>query len=268
MHGSRARSALAGSTFADVRWVDQTGSTNDDVLAIARNGGPEGVVVVAEHQTAGRGRLDRSWQAPAGSSLLVSILVRPSLPPEDAHLVSTAVAVAAAEACADVAGVAPVIKWPNDMLLGDDDGTVRGKVAGILAETVIERGELQAVVVGIGLNVNWPRELPAELQGIATALNHAAGVEVDREDLLIALLRGVARWRHRLDSDEGRHELVDRYRELCATIGARVRVDLREESFVGTALDVSAEGHLHVQPDGETGAREVVAGDVVHVRDA
>ena len=114
--------------FSQVEPVDETGSTNDDVLEMARAGGPEGVVVVADYQTAGRGRLDRSWQAPPGSSLLVSILVRPHLPPEDAHLVSTAVAVAAVEACDEVAGVAPVIKWPNDLLLRTDDGTVRGKV--------------------------------------------------------------------------------------------------------------------------------------------
>ncbi len=268
MHGSRARSALAGSTFADVRWVDETGSTNDDVLEMARAGGPEGVVVVADYQTAGRGRLDRSWQAPPGSSLLVSILVRPHLPPEDAHLVSTAVAVAAVEACDEVAGVAPVIKWPNDLLLRTDDGTVRGKVAGILAETLIERGELQAVVVGIGLNVNWPSTLPAELEGIATALNHATGRDVDREELLIALLRGVTRWRDRVDSEPGRRELLERHRELCATIGARVRVDLPDESFEGTALAITPEGHLQVQPDGETDVRDVVAGDVVQVRDA
>ena len=118
MHGSRARSALAGSLFADVRWVDETGSTNDDVLEIARSGGPEGVVVVADHQTAGRGRLDRSWEAPPATSLLLSILVRPPLQPEQAHLVSTAVAVAAVEACEEVAGIAPVIKWPNAVTVG------------------------------------------------------------------------------------------------------------------------------------------------------
>jgi BirA family biotin operon repressor/biotin-[acetyl-CoA-carboxylase] ligase len=245
--------------------VIETESTNDDLLTLARHGAPDGTVIVADHQRAGRGRLDRTWQAPPASSLLMSILLRPELTPAEAHLVSTAVACAAVEACADIAGVTTTLKWPNDLIVVADDGSVRGKLAGILAESIVEHDELQAVVVGLGLNVNWPAELPAELDGIAIALNHVVGHEVDREDLLIAMLQRLDQWAGQLDDPAGRSRLVDRYRELCSTLGATVRIALRGESFHGTATDITDAGHLVVTlDDGST--REVIAGDVVHVR--
>jgi BirA family biotin operon repressor/biotin-[acetyl-CoA-carboxylase] ligase len=223
-------------------------------------------VVVADHQTAGRGRLDRSWTAPPGSSLLLSILMRPDLAPADAHLAVTAVAIAAVEACTATAGVAPSIKWPNDLMLVAPDGEGRGKVAGILAESIIERNELSAVVVGIGLNVNWPDTLPDELKGIAVALNHATGRHVDREGLLIALLQSLSRWRARLDNDDGRAELLVSYRASCATLGTHVKVQTSDGAFAGQAIDITREGHLEVQPDDGGPPRVVIAGDVVHLR--
>jgi BirA family biotin operon repressor/biotin-[acetyl-CoA-carboxylase] ligase len=267
MQGSRARSALEGSRFADVRWVTETESTNDDVLALARSGAPDGIVIVADHQRAGRGRLDRTWEAPPGSSLLLSVLVRPALSPADAHLVSTATACAAVEACEAIAGVTPALKWPNDLIVMADDGAVRGKVAGILAESIVEAGQLRAVVVGMGLNVNWPADLPADLVGIAIALNHVVGGDIDREDLLIAFLERLDRWADQLADVDRRGRLVARYRELCRTIGASVRIELPTDSFAGTATDITDAGHLVVTlDDGST--RHVVAGDVVHVRPA
>ncbi len=173
MNGSRAISALAGSLFGDVRWVDQTGSTNRDLLEAAREGAAEGVVLVADHQTAGRGRLGRRWEAPPGSSLLVSILTRPAVCLTRVNDVTMAVAVAAAEACREVAGVAPRLKWPNDLVL-EVDGATR-KVGGILAESIVEGDRLEALVVGLGLNVTWPEDLPDELAAIATSLPRRAG---------------------------------------------------------------------------------------------
>lgn len=267
MQGSRARSALEGSRFADIRWLTETTSTNDDLLARAKQDAPEGIVIVADHQAAGRGRLGRIWQAPPASSLLMSILMRPELAPSDAHLVSTAVACAAAEACDDAAGITPTLKWPNDLMVLTDDGRVRGKVAGILAESIVDGGRLAAVVVGVGLNVNWPAELPPDLVDVAIALNHIVGHDVDREDVLIAFLQRLGPWRQALDSPDGRARLVERYRELCSTLGSYVRVDLQGESFVGTAVDITAVGHLVVETEAGV-TREVVAGDVEHVRSA
>src|SRR5947208_2273673 len=158
---------MALSIEWEVRRFAELDSTNRWLLDEARAGAAEGLVVVADHQTAGRGRLGRTWVAPPGSSLLVSVLFRPrSL--ETGHLLTTAVAVAACDACEGVAGVAPDLKWPNDLLVGDR------KLGGVLAEA-----EGAAIVVGLGLNVNWPAGAP----DTAVALSHVAGRDVDRARL-------------------------------------------------------------------------------------
>jgi BirA family biotin operon repressor/biotin-[acetyl-CoA-carboxylase] ligase len=231
--------------------VATTGSTNADLARMASEGAPFGSVLVADHQSAGKGRLGRTWDAPPGASLLVSILLAPGLGGGVLHRLTQATGVAAVDACEATAGVRPELKWPNDLLVGGR------KLAGILAETVIQRGQVVGVVVGIGVNVNWPAELPAELAGVMTALNHEAGRDVDRDALLDALLAGLAA----TDWDA----LADAYRARLGTLGQRVRVDLGTVDVVGTAVDVTDAGELVVEADG--GSRHVVsAGDVVHLR--
>src|SRR3954454_24942409 len=117
MRGDDARSQLVGTRFADLRWVDETGSTNRHLLDLAPAGAPDGTVLVADHQTAGRGRLDRTWQAPPGASLLVSVLFRLGLQPTASHLPTTAVGVSAVEACRLIADVDVGLKWPNDLVV-------------------------------------------------------------------------------------------------------------------------------------------------------
>ncbi|MEA3018492.1 MAG: BirA family transcriptional regulator, partial [Actinomycetota bacterium] len=163
--GEAAKRAMAGSRFADLRWVDETGSTNADLLALARDGAPEGIVLVADHQTAGRGRAGRSWVAPPGSSLLLSVLVRP--PASVAGLSSMAIALAAADAVGDLAGFRPRLKWPNDLVWPGDGTAPDRKLAGILAEAHWPSEHEVAVVVGIGVNVNWPADLPEALEDVA-----------------------------------------------------------------------------------------------------
>jgi BirA family biotin operon repressor/biotin-[acetyl-CoA-carboxylase] ligase len=271
MRGDRARSALRDTRFADVRWVAETGSTNRDLLDLAAAGAADGVVVVADLQHAGRGRLDRSWHAPAGGSLLMSVLFRPALGVADAHLLTTAVGVSAAAACRSVGGVAPLLKWPNDLEVeaGGPGGGSR-KVAGILAESTVEGGRLGAVVVGIGLNVNWPAALPPDLADIAVALNHLAGHDLDREDLLIDLLSHLERWCTALALPDGPTSLMDQARAWSATLGRRVRVDLGGEQIEGEALELTDDGALvvGVGPGPGRERRVVVAGDVVHLRPA
>ncbi|MCX7621066.1 MAG: biotin--[acetyl-CoA-carboxylase] ligase [Acidimicrobiales bacterium] len=264
MDSEQLRAQLGSCRFSDLRWVPETGSTNEDVLALARAGEPEGIVVVADHQSAGRGRLGRSWEAPAGSSLLVSILCRPDLAPADAHLVTSAAGVAAVEAVRQVTGVVVRLKWPNDVVVERERAT--RKLGGILAESLLDGGRLGAVVVGIGINVNWPSEFPDELASIATALNHLTGVPVDRELLLVRFLQGFGHWYDQLGAPGGRAELVTRYREECQTLDHEVRVELAGESFSGRAVGLTEEGHLLVVPDGATDPRIIVAGDVVHLR--
>ena len=242
----------AGATFADVRRFATLDSTNRHALELARQGVPEGLVVVADHQTAGRGRLGRSWEAPPGSSLLMSMLLRPSLAPERLHLTTVAVALAAADACEEVAGFRPALKWPNDLVVDDR------KLGGILAE-VPGPG---AVVVGLGLNVTWSQP-PDGLEAIGVAMNQVAGAGVDRERVLAAILANLER-RYR-ELREAPDDLVTAYRRGCSTIGRDVRVELATGSFTGTAAEVTDEGHLVVD-DAKGGRRVVAAGDVVHVR--
>jgi BirA family transcriptional regulator, biotin operon repressor / biotin---[acetyl-CoA-carboxylase] ligase len=275
--GDRARAALAGSRFADVRWVASTGSTNADALALAREGAPEGVVVVADHQTAGRGRYDRPWVAPPGGSLLVSVLLRPPAPVASTATMATAVAMA--EAVEEVAGVSPGLKWPNDLVMAGEGG--ERKLAGILAEAdwpasaTISAGwrqpsahERAVIVVGVGLNVLWPEDDDAirDVAESAVALNGVTPAPIDRVDLLVTFLHRLDRSYGQLVS-EGPRAAMDEWRRRSATLGRRVRVDLGADDVEGTAVDVTAEGHLVVQAlDGHL--RTFAVGDVVHLREA
>ena len=233
-----------------MRRFEEVDSTNRLALELARAGEPEGLVLVADHQTAGRGRLGRTWVAPPGSSLLTSILLRPgpSLPPERAHLVVAAVALSAADAIEAATGVRPGLKWPNDLVVDDR------KLAGVLAER-----DGSAIVVGIGINVNWPEELPADLAAIATSANRLGrGGQVDRDQLLATMLERLA------DRYRDWTRVASEYRRGCSTLGRSVRVELSDETFTGTAADVSDDGHLLV--DVGMCLRTVTAGDVVHLR--
>ncbi len=222
-------------------------STNSYLLSEARAGAREGVVAVTDVQRAGHGRLDRTWEAPAGTSLLVSVLLRPDLPVERFHLAVACMALAAADACAEACGVRPGLKWPNDLVLGPGDR----KLGGILAEA-----ELPAVVVGLGLNVEWPVGM--------LPVGAAALGPVDRGELLMGLLA-------HLETRYGNWSRVsEEYRARCLTVGRRVRVELGDQILTGTAVAVSEEGHLVVAPASGEGEpdhrRTVTAGDVVHLR--
>jgi BirA family biotin operon repressor/biotin-[acetyl-CoA-carboxylase] ligase len=256
--------------------VDETGSTNADALALARDGAPEGIVLVADHQTAGRGRKGRSWEAPPSASLLVTVLLRP--PAEVAGLGTMAVSVAATAALHDEAGVAARIKWPNDLVWPGDGSAPDRKLGGILAEadwparspaaagwSPPPPDERVVVVVGMGLNVNWPAELPEDLRDIAVAANHVAGHPVDREALLIAFLEQLDAAYGELVGRRSESQLFGRWRERSATLGRRVRVDLGVDDVTGTALDITDEGHLVVLTD-EGDRRTIAVGDVIHLR--
>lgn len=254
----------APEPFDDVRRVAETGSTNTDLLALARAGAPEGVVLVTDHQTAGRGRLGRVWEAPPGSSLLVSVLCRPRLPVGRAHLVTVAAGLAAADALADVAGFRPGLKWPNDVVVETPAGT--RKLAGLLAEAVVAGGALDAVVVGMGMNVRWPHPLPEELAATATAANHVAGRDVDRDDVLAAWLAAFGRRYAALHADAGVAATAAAHRAACVTLGRRVAVEVADGVVEGEAVDVDDDGHLVVDAGGRR--TSLAVGDVVHLRPA
>ena len=240
----------------DVQWLDEVDSTNSYLREQARRGAREGLVVVADHQTAGRGRLDRRWESPPGANLLASVLLRPPCSAGEVHLCTGAMALAAAEACQVVAAVEVRVKWPNDLVVG------RAKLAGVLAEAEFTAGALTAAVVGIGLNVAWPG--PPDAGG--TCLDDLRGEAgaVDRGRLLDCLLEALTRRRIGLDDAEGRLALADEIRDRCATLGHEVQVILTGEVLTGLATTIDDEGRLIVQT--ASGARAVSAGDVVHLR--
>jgi len=275
-------SAGAPVPFAVPERLQLVDSTNRYLADLVRAGvvagsePPAGYAVVAEQQSAGRGRLDRRWEAPAGSAVLCSILFRPDLAVEQLHLTAWAVALAATQACRETAGVELSIKWPNDLLVGER------KLGGILSEIVAAGPSANApdaprrppsVVVGLGLNLNWPSAWPPEgskdpeLASIAAhgaALNRVVGHEIDRDELTAGLLCSAGKWNEELASKEGRLRLSSAYRRSCSTIGREVRVELADETVFGTALDLDDAGCLLVSTG--TCLRTIAAGDVVHVR--
>ncbi len=269
---------LAGSAlpWRDIDVVESTGSTNSDLLARLEQGmAHEGSVIAAGEQVAGRGRRGRVWASPPGTTLSFSVALAP--PASRAGFVPVLAAVAVAVAIADVTGLAPTLKWPNDVMLaggsdvgsrgerGSDGGVggaggVGGKVAGILAE-----GGTGGVVVGCGINVSVPHSaLPVDT---ATSLSeHAA--PVDRAELLVAALTHLhgsyERWRE-AGFSAAACGLLDRYRSMCATIGSPVSVLLPDGSqLTGTATAIDDDGRLEVA--GPHGTRLLSAGDVTHLR--
>ena len=231
-----------------VELVAEVDSTNRVLVERARAGAPAGAVLVADHQTAGRGRLDRRWEAEPGAALLVSVLLRPDLDASQLHGITMAASLAAVAACRQVGAVGVAVKWPNDLVTED------GKLAGLLAEAVLDGARVAAVVVGMGMNLHGAPE-----GGVA--LDDLAGRRVERETVLAAWL---GHFEERLA--EPMAALLAAYREACSTLGRAVRVVGQDGETVGTAVEVDDSGRLVVESDGVR--RAFAVGDVVHVRTA
>jgi BirA family biotin operon repressor/biotin-[acetyl-CoA-carboxylase] ligase len=263
--------ALAGALVRDgglwrsLEVVDEVGSTNAELVRAAEGRGgrdpaPEGTVLVAEHQAAGRGRLDRTWISPPRAGLTVSVLLRPDVPAARRGWLPLLTGVALAESVAEVTGVLPSLKWPNDLLARDGR-----KLAGILAETVTSAATPMAVVVGVGLNVSTTAE---ELPDTGTSLTRITGATVDRAAVLLGFLRALERryrrWADHL-GDPVSSGLAQDYLAWCSTVGATVAVTLPDGSTLeGVAEAVDWDGRLVVT--GPQGRVELASGDVTHVR--
>ncbi|MFF7728271.1 biotin--[acetyl-CoA-carboxylase] ligase [Streptomyces sp. NPDC008001] len=250
-----------GGLWTSVEVVARTGSTNTDLVTA---GGPEGAVLVAEEQSAGRGRLDRTWSAPPRSGLFFSVLLRPGpgVPAERWGWLPLLAGVATASALSRAAVVDTALKWPNDVLV-----TVGGeerKTGGILAERAGD-----AVVVGIGLNVSLRAdELPVPTAG---SLALAGAQVLDRDPLLRAVLRSLEEWYGRwrdAGGDPAESRLQEAYAAGCATLGRHVRAELPGgRELVGEAVAVDGDGRL-VLATADGVQQPVGAGDIVHVRPA
>jgi BirA family biotin operon repressor/biotin-[acetyl-CoA-carboxylase] ligase len=249
-----------------LRWYGRVGSTNDLVRERARAAAAEGLVILAEEQTAGHGRQGRGWAAPPGSSLLMSLLLRPTwLPPADAFALTMLAGVALCEAVEEATSLRTALKWPNDLLLpaAPDAAPPSHKAAGILSVVELEQDRIVSVVIGIGVNVNWaPSGIVdgRDLAEVATSLRAAAGRPIDRTALLRALLvRLDARY---LALRQGRREaLFAAWRGRLATLGRPVSVQLPGGTLAGVAEEVEPSGALRVR-DERGVVHMVLAGDV------
>ncbi|HLB26464.1 MAG TPA: biotin--[acetyl-CoA-carboxylase] ligase [Dehalococcoidia bacterium] len=230
-------------------YLQTTASTQDVARAEAERGGPLGTAVLAEEQTAGRGRLGRAWVSPAGKNIHVTLVMRPPAP--KLRVLSIVAPLAIAEALEGI-GLAPRLKWPNDVLVGGR------KIAGILIETELSGDAVKYALVGIGLNVNFDAEAAPEIAGIATSVRRELGRDASREELLAALLNAFeARYEEALEGEA----VFQAWRSRLETLGRRVRATLGERVEEGVAEDVDAEGNLLVRRD--DGSLAVVeAGDV------
>jgi BirA family biotin operon repressor/biotin-[acetyl-CoA-carboxylase] ligase len=262
---------VAGGLWTELRVVAETGSTNADLAARAHEGASEGLVLVAERQTAGRGRLGRTWQSPPRAGIAVSVLLRPTsrhrtVPARYLGWLPLLAGVALTEAVRRVSEVDAFLKWPNDLLVRRD-GEDR-KCGGILAETVAVAGSNDsAVVLGIGVNTSLREaELP---RPDATSLALSGAARADRDPLLRAVLRDLAGWYERwldADGDATASGLRAAYVAHSGTLGRRVRVELPgDAALTGVAADLDPDGRLVVN-DVDGLRHTVAAGDVVHLR--
>jgi BirA family transcriptional regulator, biotin operon repressor / biotin---[acetyl-CoA-carboxylase] ligase len=246
----------------EILCFDSIDSTNNLAKKIAHEGCVDGTVVVAEIQTAGRGRLGRSWASTAKKGIWMSIVLRPALPPEDIQVITLAAAAAVARTIRRVTGISAGIKWPNDIIL---DGR---KVCGILTEMSSDMEQVNFIVLGIGMNVNHAAEdFPPELQLVATSLAaHAARSNPDRSmfnrcEIIRTLLEELEPLYTAINNGAV-EEIIDEWRRYSVTLGRQIKASVRNSEYIGTAVDITKDGKLVVDcNDGQR--REFISGEVM-----
>lgn len=243
----------------EITVLDQTTSTNDEIEKAAINGHDEGLVVFAESQTRGRGRMGRRWSSHAGKGLWFSFLLRPNLTPGECTQLTVATATALTRAIRNKTYITPEIKWPNDLMFGGK------KIAGILTEMSAELDNVRFVNVGIGINVNQTAsDFPKEIQQTATSLKLAIGKNISRTDLAIAVLR-------ELDEDYSRimcgkfSSIADEWAGNCSTLGKQVEINVGQRQITGRAEALDESGALLLRTE-HGRVEHVTGGDVMSVK--
>ena len=259
---------MRAGRFHHVVWVNSTGSTNADLADAAHREPRVPRVLFTDYQTAGRGRLDRTWEQPSGGGLMVSFFV-PWTDARTAHVVPTALGVSVVDAIAS-SGRSVGLKWPNDVVVGARSAETAGpldgkKLGGMLSSTVSVGTNFAGVVVGLGCNVAWPPPNFAELPD-AAALDHLPSPSGDRVDRYALAADLVRRFDEELTNVQARgaEHLADRYRLRCVTIGQDVRITVGSDVIDGRATDVDPSGALLVDIDGRQ--KRIDVGDVTHLR--
>ena len=232
---------------------DSLPSTNTELARMASEGAVEGLAVLADEQTAGRGRLQRAWSSPKGAGLYFSTLLQPTIPPDQWPLITFMAALAVGDALSEACDVNTDIKWPNDLLSGER------KICGILAESV-ETPTGRAVIVGIGINLT-AEAYPAEIASVATSVAEASGRAPERETLLAALLGALSRWYSLLHEVNGAQKIVAAWTSRSSyASGKAVQVANGEEVWQGITRGVESDGALRLET--ADGMKLVRAGDV------
>lgn len=252
-----AEAARAAGLSSPVHFFEATGSTNTDLLRMAEQGAPDWTLVVAGQQDEGRGRLGRTWVSAPGASLLLSLLVRPALPPADAAIITLGTGACMASACLTACGVEVRCKWPNDLMVGDR------KLGGILVESVVQADRLVHAVIGVGVNVKQGvSDFPPDLRASATSV----AMEGGRPDLLALLHDFLVRMKRFCDPVDPSFASIalDAYRKVCDTIGRTVRATTTSgRPIEGTALEVGDSGELVVASP--AGPQRIGFGEIAHV---
>lgn len=240
-----------------VIYLAETDSTNNQAKRLAEEGTVHGTLVVAEQQSAGKGRRGRSWSSPPGTGIFMSLVLKPELKPECASMVTLVAALSVSRALEEVTGLKPMIKWPNDLVLN------KKKVTGILTEMSAEPGKIQYIVVGIGINVNMT-EFPAELKDMATSLRLEAGRQISREELTAAFLKCFEEDFEQYEKTSDLSLLLEEYNKRLINRGNEVRILDPAGEYSGKALGINEKGGLMVER--ENRHIEVITSGEVSVR--
>ncbi|MDD4496251.1 MAG: biotin--[acetyl-CoA-carboxylase] ligase, partial [Eubacteriales bacterium] len=256
------KSGLSDTIFeSGIIYTPAVDSTNTAASSMAQEGAPEGTVVIADSQTAGRGRMGRSWQSPPGKGVWMSFILRPELPANEVQTVTLAASVSVAQALERLTGIKPGIKWPNDIILGSR------KVCGILTEMNSEIDRVNYIIVGIGLNFSQNEgDFGVDIRDTAVSMSmhlQKCGVKyknITRNDIIKEVLASFDEYYEiLLTSDKGR--IITDWRKYSVTLGSRLRVHARNGEYCGRAVDITCDGALIIETD-DGSIKNVSSGEV------
>lgn len=241
-----------------IHYFETIDSTNSKAYELALRGAKEGELVIAESQEKGKGRLGRNWFSPPFVNLYLSVILRPDIPPQQSSFITLMAAVATADAIQKFTGLVPLIKWPNDILLGGR------KVAGLLNEIHSEMDRIHFIILGLGVNLNVDGKLfPKEVRGLATSLKKETGRTVSRKAFLQLLLKELEEW-YILFMEKGAAPILKAWRDRARIKGRRIKVHSFKETLIGVAMDIDSDGGLILETT--EGRKKVVAGDIEYER--
>ncbi len=247
---------IKGDLWKDVVVHNSVESTNDLAMSLATKGGiAPGTVLVADHQTRGKGRLGRIWESPAGKNIYVSLVIRPELEPKDTTMLTILAAVAGALALQRSCNIPVSIKWPNDLLISHK------KLGGILTEVRADPDRVAVAAIGMGINVNMDRRcLPETIKDIATSVRIETGKNHSRNEIIIQLLREFEQW-YAVLKKEGKKPLLEAWRKNSSTLGRKINVVMRDITWSGIAEDIDDNGMLILKM--HSGERKTISsGDI------